>query len=596
VSLSEGLRVLLAFLLSTLLSLALTPLARAIARRLRLVAPPKEDRWHRQPTALLGGPAIALASLAAFLIANGFQVRGLFLAWVGGALAISLLGLLDDVIGLRPASKLIGQIVAALIPIYAGLGISVFHPLLSFWITLFWIAAITNAFNLLDNMDGLAAGIAAIAAGFLIVHALQAGNFALAVAAGSVCGAALGFLVFNFQPASIFMGDGGSLFLGFSLGALSLMDLGSRPLVSFSIIAVPLFVLAIPIFDTALVTVLRVANRRSIAQGGRDHSSHRLVSLGLSERRAVLTLYALSLATGAFSLLLPHFRASLVVVLVLLATLMVYYFGSYLGSVKIYRTDPQAIEQARSRGFFVLDTFIAHKQRIMDVATDLMIIAISYVAAYLLRFEGGLSDLHLTLVLQSFPFLVAARLLSFFLVGLYRTVPGAFSLHDFLTIVKGILISSVVFVTGLVLTVRFVNYSRAVMVIDAVLTLSGITFARIALRSLREIFSGFAQTNGQRVVIVGAGALGEAAVRLLKTEENGNYRIVGFLDDSTDKIGRRLHGFPVLGPLGELEQVAEKERVETVVLACSKLDSAKRHRLEDSCRKLSLETREIQVT
>ncbi|MGH3087029.1 MAG: hypothetical protein ACRDSJ_06880, partial [Rubrobacteraceae bacterium] len=453
-----------------------------------------------------------------------------------------------------------------------------------------------NAFNLLDNMDGLAAGIAAIAAGVLLVHALQAGNTMLALAAGTVCGAALGFLVFNFNPATIFMGDGGSLFLGYSLGTLSLMDLGSRPLVSFSIIAVPLFVLAIPIFDTTLVTILRVANRRSIAQGGRDHSSHRLVSLGLSERRAVLTLYALSLAAGAFSLLLPRFRASLVVVLNLLATLLVYYFGAYLGTVRVYQSDPQVVAEARRRGLFVLDTFIAYKQRILDVSVDLVIVAVSYVAAYLLRFEGVLSDLYLTLVLQSLPFLVAARLLAFFAFGLYRTIPGAFSLHDFLAIVKSVAVSSAAFVTGLVLVTRFANYSRAVMVIDAVLTISGITFARIALRSLREIFSGFSHADGRRVIIVGAGSLGEAAVRLLRTDQNGSYRIVGFLDDSPDKIGRRLYGFPVLAPLDQIDQVAEGEEVQMVVLACSRLDPAKRSRIEEACRKRSIETREIRLT
>lgn len=596
-SLSEGTGTFLAFALSAVLSLALTPLARALARRVGLVAAPKEDRWHRRPTALLGGPAIVIAAIIGFTAANGFRgLPRIYLAWATGAAAIALLGVLDDAIGLRPASKLIGQIVAALIPIYAGLGIPVFHPLISFWVALFWIVGIANAFNLLDNMDGLAAGIAAIAAGILVVHALQAGNGLLAIAAGSVCGAALGFLVFNFNRASIFMGDGGSLFLGFSLGTLSLMDLGSRPLVSLSIISVPLFVLAIPIFDTTLVTVLRVLNRRSIAQGGRDHSSHRLVSLGLSERRAVLTLYALSLAAGAFSLVLPRFRASLVVVLILIVTLVIYYFGAYLGSVRVYQSDPQVVEEARRSGLFVLDTFIAYKQLILDVAADLVIVAVSYVAAYLLRFEGVLSSLHLSLVLQSLPFLIAARLLAFFAFGLYRTIPGAFSLHDFLAILKAVAVSSAIFVTGLVLITRFEHYSRAVMVIDAVLTVSGVAFARIALRSLREIFRGFAQPEGKRVLIVGAGNLGEAAVRLLRMDQEANYRIVGFLDDSPDKIGRRLHGFAVLGPLDEAERLIQEEDVETLVIASSKLDSSKRARLKEACRKLSVETREIQLS
>jgi UDP-GlcNAc:undecaprenyl-phosphate GlcNAc-1-phosphate transferase len=591
----EASRPLFAIVVAFAVALALTPFCRSLARRLGFVAPPKEDRWHRKPTAMLGGPAIVLAALAAFLVSEGFRLTPLFAAWIGGAILVSVLGLLDDILHLRPTSKLIGQIIAALVPLYAGLTIGVFHPIVSFWIVLFWIVGIANAFNLLDNMDGLAAGIAAIASVVLAIHSMAHGSWMLACAAASVAGAALGFLVFNFHPASIFMGDGGSLFLGFSLGTLTLIDLGSRPLVSLSIIAVPLLVLTIPIFDTTLVTVLRVSNRRSVTEGGRDHSSHRLVSLGLSERRAVLTLFALSAATGLFSLLVPRFRASLMVLIALLAILLVYYFGAYLGSVPVYRSDVKALEQARRRGFFILDTFIAHKQRILDVTTDLLIIAISYLAAYLLRYEGDLSPANLHLIEKSLPFLVAVRLVCLFTFGLYRTVPGAFSLHDFLAVAKAVIVSSALFVTGLVLVTRFENYSRAVMVIDGILTLSGITFARIALRSLHEIFSSLSEAHGRRVLIVGAGNLGEATVRLLKTDENGGYRIVGFVDDSPDKIGRRLHGFPVLGRLEEAEGLIQSRDIDLVIFASSRLLAPTRSSLEDVCRKLSVESREIRL-
>ncbi|HSS43988.1 MAG TPA: hypothetical protein VLO07_01510, partial [Thermoanaerobaculia bacterium] len=207
-----------------------------------------------------------------------------------------------------------------------------------------------------------------------------------------------------------------------------------------------------------------------------------------------------------------------------------------------------------------------------------------------------LSDGNLKLVVQSLPILVTVRLLSFFAIGVYRSLPGAFSLHDLVTIGKGVLISSVIFVTCLVLVVRFQYYSRTVMVIDGVLTLSGITFARIAVGSFREVFRGLAEPLGPRVLIVGAGSLGEAAARLLKTDENGRYRIVGFLDDSPDKIGRRLHGFPVLGPLDAAEDLIESEGVEVLVFASSKLARDKRAKLEDTGRRLSLETREIQLT
>ncbi len=575
---------------------ALTPVFRRLARRLNLVAAPGAGRWHHRPTALLGGPAITIGSLAAFLLTSGPRPGPLFVAWITGAAAVSLLGVADDVWHLRPANKLIGQILIATIPLYAGLSIPGFHPVASLLVVLIWIVGITNAMNLLDNMDGLAAGISAIAASVLAMHVVPWGNGPLRVAAASIAGAALGFLVFNFQPASIFMGDSGSLFLGYSLGTLTLIDVGSRPLVSLSIIAVPLFVLAIPIFDTSLVTVLRVLNRRPVAVGGRDHSSHRLVSLGLSERGAVVTLYVLAAATGLFSLLVPRFPPLLLTVIFLVVILSVYYFGAYLGSVPVYRSDPDALEQARERGFFVLDTFIAYKRRILDVAVDVVIVVTSYLAAYLLRWEGGLAAENARLLVRSLPFLVGVRLVCFFAFGLYRAVPGAFSLHDVLAIAKAVLASSTLFVTGLVILTRFHGYSRAVMLIDGLLTLSAVCFSRLALRSLHEIFGGRLQDRGLRVLILGAGNLGEAALRLLKTDEASLYRFAGFLDDDPERIGRRLSGLPVLGPLGDLERILAQEPIEMVVIAVSKVESRLRAQIVQSCRRASVEIREIGLT
>jgi UDP-GlcNAc:undecaprenyl-phosphate GlcNAc-1-phosphate transferase len=389
------------------------------------------------------------------------------------------------------------------------------------------------------------------------------------------------------------MGDGGSLFLGYSLGTLSLMNVTARPLVSLSIIAVPVFVLAIPIFDTTLVTVLRLLHKRSIAQGGRDHSSHRLVSLGLSERRAVLTLYAISAAAGLVSLLLPRFPASLLVLSVLFTVLAIYYFGATLGSVKVYGTSPSGVEQARARGQFVLDTFIQHKQRIMDVTIDLTVVAISYLSAYLLRYEGVLSAQNLQLLLQSLPFLITARLVALFAFGLYRTMPGVFSIRDFLAVFKAIFISSTIFVTGLVLFTRFQDFSRAVIVMDAVLTLAGIVFARVALHSLKTVLRGLDRTDRPGLLIVGAGPLGEAATRLLEAEESGHYRIVGFLDDSPERAGRSLHGYMVLGSIRDAERVLSAGGIATVVFASSRISVEERDRLKDTCRRLSVEIREV---
>jgi FlaA1/EpsC-like NDP-sugar epimerase len=183
----------------------------------------------------------------------------------------------------------------------------------------------------------------------------------------------------------------------------------------------------------------------------------------------------------------------------------------------------------------------------------------------------------------------------FFVFGLYRTVPGAFSIHDFLAIMKAVLLSSAVFITGLVLFTRFQDFSRAVMVIDGVFTLMGVVFARIALHSLKEVFRELDKTDRRGVLVVGAGRLGDAATRLIEADEKTQYRIVGFLDDSPDKIGRSLHGHMVLGPLREAESVLSEGSVALVVFAASSIPHDERERLTEVCRRLSVDVQEVTI-
>ena len=242
------------------------------------------------------------------------------------------------------------------------------------------------------------------------------------------------------------MGDCGSLFLGYSLGVLSLMDLKGRPLVSFSIIAFPLFALAVPVFDTTLVTVLRTSTAAR-SRGGPRSLQPSLVSLGLS---GAGRLHALGHGGGGGS----SFPGSAPISGLDRdrdppgRTLVVYYFGAYLGSVEVYRSDPNALDRARFRGFFVFDTFIAHKRMLADVGVDTLVICLSYLTAFLLRYEHSISPINATLIIRSLPFLLGTRLLCAFAFGLYRAVPGAFSIHGFLAVAKTVIVSSALFATG----------------------------------------------------------------------------------------------------------------------------------------------------
>src|SRR5882724_4943039 len=284
-------------------SLLLTPIVRAVARYRGWVAQPKSDRWHKKPTAMLGGMAIWLSVIIAYTV---FVRLGVVPRSIYGSVIVTastflfLIGLVDDLIHTKPYQKLIGQIMGSAFVLYYGLSLPWTRSVsVNLAITIFWLIGITNAINLLDNMDGLAAGIAAIASCFLTMNFIVSGQPAEALMMAVFAAGLLGFLVYNSNPASIFMGDCGSLFIGFFLASAALVNLaGGRSRSFLPVLVVPILVLFVPIFDTTFVTVLRKLSGRAASQGGRDHTSHRLVALGMSERYAVWMLYGFAGLSG----------------------------------------------------------------------------------------------------------------------------------------------------------------------------------------------------------------------------------------------------------------------------------------------------------
>ena len=277
---SENFPYLLAIAISFALVLVLTPLVRALARRWGIVARPKSDRWHTRPTAMLGGVPIWLSVTLTYVLFVPHTPHG----WVvvGASTFLFLVGLVDDLAHAKPYQKLVGQVMGAAFVIYYGLSLPwTRYPSLNMVIAIFWLIGITNAINLLDNMDGLAAGIAAIASSFLAFALIVAGQPTEAILVGVFAAALVGFLVYNSNPASIFMGDSGSMFIGFFLASSALIHAsGGRSRSFLPVLAVPILILLIPIFDTTFVTILRKISGRAASQGGRDHTSHRLVASG----------------------------------------------------------------------------------------------------------------------------------------------------------------------------------------------------------------------------------------------------------------------------------------------------------------------------
>ncbi len=283
-----------------------TPFTLVMARRIGFVKAPSARKTHLVPIPLLGGVAIWAAFVVSLLIfGRGAEYRELVSIVVGGTL-ISALGLIDDRIGLGPRPKLLGQITAGLILVFGGVQTHLFNTQwLDVPLTLFWVVGICNALNFMDNMDGLAAGISGVAAASFFMLAALNGQALVASLAAALFGACLGFLVYNFQPALTFMGDTGSQLLGFMLAVLGI-KLSFPHINQLSTWMAPIVVLGLPIFDTTLVTLSRLRRRVSIAQGGSDHTSHRLARLGLSHRRVVIALYTVGAALGALAALMTQ--------------------------------------------------------------------------------------------------------------------------------------------------------------------------------------------------------------------------------------------------------------------------------------------------
>jgi UDP-GlcNAc:undecaprenyl-phosphate/decaprenyl-phosphate GlcNAc-1-phosphate transferase len=293
----------LIFATALVIAIGGTPLAKRFAVHVGAVDHPGERKIHTSPMPLLGGIAMYGAFvLALVLFADRFYIPQL-ISIVVGATWVSFLGIWDDRVGMRASLKLAGQIFGALILIMTGVTADVFHqPILDIPITLLWIVGITNAMNLLDNMDGLSGGVAAFAAAFFLLIASLNGQYLVGSLAAALLGAAVGFLVYNFNPASIFMGDTGSLFLGYMLAAVGLkLRFAGQPDVTAWL--TPVLVLGLPIFDTTLVFVSRLRRGLNpLTHPGTDHLSHRLRARGFTAREAVLTLYLVTAVLGVLAM------------------------------------------------------------------------------------------------------------------------------------------------------------------------------------------------------------------------------------------------------------------------------------------------------
>jgi UDP-GlcNAc:undecaprenyl-phosphate GlcNAc-1-phosphate transferase len=558
-------------------SLTGTGLMCRFGRRYGWLAHPREDRWHKNPTCLHGGvgffPPFFFGSLVLILLRIN-QSPSLKGSWfplpAEVSLAVSLLlgtsfmfvtGLWDDLKSLRPATKLLCQLVAVSFFVYLG---GVFPltriPILDLLLTYLWFIGIINAVNMLDNMDGLSAGVVGISTSIIVFLAWQIGSpqgkEVLAFPLGLILiGALLGFLFFNRPPAKIFMGDSGSLFIGYGLAALAIPG----PLNGFSgfrfsgsilgpvmVLLIPVTVLAIPIFDTTLVTITRLWRAQKPSEGGQDHASHRLVGLGLSESRAILILYILAAFGGMIAVFMVMFPGQTLPLFGLFVLVLVL-SGVYLGHVKIKKERPDQI----SPSWTPLISNLLYKRHAAEIILDTFLSILCFYAAHLLRFEGKLYQDIETAMIQALPIVVPCSLLALFVAGIYRGQWRLLSIQDLPAYGYGVIGGTVLSLAVITLFTRFaLAFSRSAYIIYGILFFITLVGSRLSFRLFdvlsRKQVSTVQKKSRKPVLIYGAGKGGKLLFdEIMFNPKNAEYMILGFIDDDPNKTDRNLCGLPV---------------------------------------------------
>lgn len=579
----------LAFILSLALSLIGTRVMLFVSRKVGWIDQVKEDRWHKEPTAKMGGIAIYIAIVTTILIffwpITNIHVVGLL---VGGTI-IFVLGLVDDLRYVSPLVKILIQIVAAVVVIVSGVSSEYFYPLIGIPLTIFWIIAITNAYNLIDNMDGLSSGIAAVSSFCIFLFSMIMGWTDTALLSAVMFGAALGFLRYNFNPAKIFMGDSGALFIGFYFSVITLIGTMTHMSNLIITIIVPLLVMVVPIFDTTFVTISRTVSRRPVYRGGRDHTSHRMVTLGLSERGTVLFIYVFSLVFGLFGVMYAIPGANFILVSSLLVVSLVFLFllGAFLGGAKSGATENGYDEVKRERGLLTL--LFETRGRIAVIFSDALIVVASYLLAYLVMGMGSIGNEEARIITESLPLIVFFQMISFYSFGVYRGLWQYITFRDMVRVVggsvSGVIASSVV----LFLFKISMEYSVWVMIVYF-LILNFLISARMAsLRGFKEYFTHYkVKKADKRILIFGAGDAGNTLLKEILNNDNLNFRPCGFIDDDPKKTGKHINGLEVLGTRERLEAVIKENGVEEVIVAVPSLSDEAFDDVREICQGLDI--------
>jgi len=545
----------------------------------------------------MGGLAIVGGTIAGFaLIVARPELLGTFNEFYSvplAALAMFVVGVLDDRLQLFPLAKLVASLAigAFLVFALAGADSNGALPSLFTLVATVWFAGICHATNLLDNMDGLAAGVGLIAALFLIALLADALGPALVVLLTALAGALLGFLYWNRSRARLFMGDSGSLFVGALLAAASLVPIYNAPLAFTNPAVIVVLILIVPLFDTGFVLVLRRLAGRRATKGGTDHISHRLVSLGFSDRSAVRILYLMGLSGGGTAwLLLRGNGVEPMLPLVAVFAVLLILMGIYLARVPAYDAEDFVALQKSSFAPFLQD--LAFRWHVAEVMLDMVLIAVCYYLAFRLRFEGEGFDQFIPTFTATLPVVLGCKLAALYSSGLYQRSWSTFGLRDLTVALRGVWMGSIFSVLTAAYLYRFEGFSRAVFVLDALLLSVAIIATRVSFRSM-NLVAATRSKRSRRVLVYGAGAFGQTLVREMRANTLWNMNPVAFIDDDPLKTHRWIMGVQVRGTVDELEGTIRRCDADEVILSSPSIDGDIEQRIRDLCTRLSRPVRRL---
>ena len=492
-------------------------------------------RWGSKSVPLVGGFSICLVLIISFLyIYFSYSVPKELIVVIVGGIAMFILGLVDDIFELKSYQKFIGQVVIVLVVITFGIRIELFGNMFDIPLSFLWIIGITNAINLLDNMDGLAGGISLIAAVFLGINFNIAGFYILSVFCFIIAISLLSFLIFNFKPAKIYLGDNGALLLGFILGAFTIIGANTSASGSslFSVIIFPVVLLLIPICDTVFVSITRKLRGQSPFDGGKDHVSHRLVLLGMSERQAVIFLYIVSILLGLTIYIVKNVNLFTAIALYFFISIIILLFIVFIGKIKISSEKP-----SDKKTVVELKSNFLYKFNILKILIDIIIFGFVYYVSYLIRFGGIIEDGNLKLISESFALVIILKIILLNIFDAYRIDSKYFNINDFLKIIKSITAASIIVIIVLTFWIRFNNYARGVFVIDWALSIIILIAIRFSSCLLKEIFYSLRRDNIIKAIFIGDSDNFKLLESVIKIKDTYRYKLSGFININNYETG-----------------------------------------------------------